>query len=36
VHASDSVENAEAEVKRFFADDQIFAYQKITDQYIFG
>jgi nucleoside-diphosphate kinase len=36
VHASDSVENAAAEVKRFFADDEIFAYQKITDQYIFG
>lgn len=36
VHASDSVENAAAEVKRFFADNEIFAYQKITDQYIFG
>ncbi len=36
VHASDSLENAAAEVKRFFKDEELFAYTKITDQYIFG
>lgn len=36
VHASDSVENAAAEVKRFFKEEELFAYEKITDQYIFG
>ncbi len=36
VHASDSLENAAAEVKRFFKDDELFSYAKITDQYIFG
>ena len=36
VHASDSLENAEAEVKRFFIKDELFAYEKITDRYIFG
>jgi len=29
VHASDSVESAEMEVKRFFASDELFSYQKI-------
>lgn len=28
IHASDSVENAEKEVKRFFKPDEIFEYQK--------
>lgn len=36
VHASDSPESAAAEVKRFFQDDEIFNYEKITDRYIFG
>lgn len=36
VHASDSEETAQVEVKRFFADDEIFAYEKITDRYAFG
>jgi nucleoside-diphosphate kinase len=36
VHASDSTEAAEAEVKRFFEDKEIFTYEKITDRYIFG
>lgn len=36
VHASDSAENAEAEVKRFFTKDELFTYEKITDRYIFG
>ncbi len=28
IHASDSIENAEKEVKRFFKSDEIFKYQK--------
>jgi len=34
VHASDSEENAKAEVERFFKQDEIFSYKKITDEYI--
>jgi len=35
VHASDSVENAELEVKRFFNEDELFEYKKnsMTDIY---
>ena len=36
IHASDSVEAAATEVKRFFKDDELFAYEKITDRYQFG
>ncbi len=36
VHASDSLENALVEVNRFFQQEELFAYEKITDQYIFG
>lgn len=36
IHASDSEESAGAEIKRFFKDEEIFAYEKITDRYIFG
>ena len=36
VHASDSLEAATAEVKRFFKDDEIFAYEKLTDKFHFG
>ncbi|HBO99990.1 MAG: Nucleoside diphosphate kinase [Candidatus Uhrbacteria bacterium GW2011_GWF2_41_16] len=36
VHASDSVENATVEVKRFFKDEELFQYEKITDRYVFG
>lgn len=36
VHASDTVENAALEVKRFFSDQELFAYEKITDKYLFG
>lgn len=36
VHASDSPENAAAEVKRFFKDDELFSYEKISDRYAFG
>jgi nucleoside-diphosphate kinase len=36
IHASDSPENAATEIKRFFNDDELFSYEKITDRYIFG
>lgn len=36
VHASDSVDAAAAEVKRFFKDEELFAYEKMTDRYVFG
>lgn len=36
VHASDSLEAAEVEIKRFFADDELFTYEKNTDKYHFG
>lgn len=36
VHASDSVENAEIEINRFFDKDEVFSYSKLTDQYHFG
>ena len=36
VHASDSPEAAEAEVKRFFKEDELFNYTKFTDIYHFG
>lgn len=36
VHASDSTEAAEEEIKRFFAQDELYDYRKITDTYIFG
>jgi len=36
IHASDSVEAAQTEIKRFFHADEIFAYEKITDRFIFG
>mgnify|MGYP002725827003 FL=1 len=36
IHASDGEEAAEAEIKRFFVEDEIFTYEKITDRYIFG
>jgi nucleoside-diphosphate kinase len=35
VHASDGNEAAEAEVKRFFSNNEIFAYEKLTDKFIF-
>lgn len=34
VHASDSVENAEIEIKRFFSDNEIFSYAKVNQNYI--
>lgn len=36
IHRSDSVEAAEAEIRRFFTDAELFQYEKITDKYIFG
>lgn len=35
VHASDSKETAEKEIKRFFDKNEIFDYQKITDKFIY-
>lgn len=36
VHASDSVENAELELKRFFRDDEIFDYKPATIDALYG
>lgn len=36
VHASDSSEAASVEMKRFFKDDEIFSYEKLTDRFHFG
>ena len=36
VHASDSVENGEIEVKRFFKSDEIFSYQKIDTDFVYA
>ncbi len=36
VHASDSVENGEIEVKRFFNKEEIFEYQKIDTDFIYA
>jgi len=36
VHASDSVETAEKEIRRFFNSDEIFDYQKIDFEHIYG
>lgn len=36
VHASDSPESAEEETKRFFKEEDLFDYEKITDRYQFG
>jgi nucleoside-diphosphate kinase len=36
VHASDALETATAELKRFFREDELFSYEKISDRYLFG
>ncbi|NTV44609.1 MAG: nucleoside-diphosphate kinase [Candidatus Yonathbacteria bacterium] len=36
VHASDSPENAEAEVKRFFREEELFEYEKNDFAYIYA
>jgi len=36
VHASDSPENAVKEIDRFFNQDELFTYEKVSDRYLFG
>jgi len=36
VHVSDSVENGEIEVARFFNDDELFQYKKIDESFIYS
>lgn len=36
VHASDTVENGEEEVKRFFEEDELFDYEKIDMRYVYS
>jgi len=36
VHASDSSENAEKEIYRFFNEDELFSYKKIDFEFIYG
>ncbi|MFC1594882.1 nucleoside-diphosphate kinase [Patescibacteria group bacterium] len=36
VHASDSSETAEKEIKRFFAPEELFEYKKIDHEFIYG
>jgi nucleoside-diphosphate kinase len=36
VHASDSIETGEIEVKRFFAEEELFNYQKIDTDFIYA
>lgn len=36
VHASDSVENAEKEIKRFFKDDDLFDYDKAEYMHVYA
>ena len=36
VHASDSSENAEAEIKRFFKDEELFEYTKGDWEWVYG
>lgn len=36
IHASDSAETAEKEIKRFFTEDEVFSYDKIIHQYSYS
>lgn len=36
VHASDSLETAKVEVKRFFKDDELFMYELVLTQFIYN
>lgn len=36
VHASDSVENAEAEIKRFFQEEEIYEYKKMDFEWVYS
>jgi nucleoside-diphosphate kinase len=35
IHASDTVENAQAEVKRFFTEDELFEYSKSEYEFVY-
>ena len=36
VHASDSIENGEIEIKRFFKEEELFSYEKIDTDFIYA
>lgn len=36
VHASDSIENGQVEIKRFFSDEEIISYEKVDTQFVFS
>lgn len=36
IHASDTVESAAAEIKRFFKESEVLTYEKLTDRFHFG
>ncbi|MBI5225648.1 nucleoside-diphosphate kinase [Candidatus Micrarchaeota archaeon] len=36
IHASDSIDTAKAEVKRFFKKDELFHYQKVMDPFLYS
>lgn len=36
VHASDSAENAEKEIERFFSEEELFEYKKHDSEFIYG
>jgi nucleoside-diphosphate kinase len=36
IHASDSAENAKDEIKRFFDENEVFSYKKITDDFVYA
>lgn len=36
VHASDSKETAQKEIKRFFNDDELFEYKKVDFEFLYG
>lgn len=36
VHASDSLENAKAEISRFFKDEEIFSYKKVDLNFVYS
>ena len=36
IHASDTPENAEIEVKRFFTESEVYSYDKIIEQYSYS
>jgi len=35
IHASDAPDTAEAEVKRFFKEDELFSYTRVDESYVF-